>query len=235
MFARIANFLYPPVCLLCGHPSGNRQALCAACTHELPVNTHACQRCALPLHDTAPDAICGHCLRQPPAFDSAWSPFIYAQPLEWMIHQAKFNASLTCARALATTLLARYQPAMLPDCIIPVPLHRARLRQRGYNQSVELIRPLAQTHGITIDTRSCRRLRATLPQLGMSAKQRRQNIRGAFDFDPRHGYEYVVLFDDVMTTGSTLNELASLLKRKGVVRVEAWSLARAPRGKSKIK
>jgi ComF family protein len=229
MFARIANFLYPPACVLCGQHSLHAHALCDACMQDIIRNRHACARCALPLHDTSPHTLCGRCLRREPAFDTAWSPFIYAQPLEWMIQQAKFNTNLAVIAVLAEMLCTQYPSATRPDCIIPVPLHASRLRQRGYNQSVELIRPLAQQQGIEMDTHSCQRLRATEPQLGMSAKQRRQNMRDAFGFENRRGYQHVVLFDDVMTTGSTLNELALLLKRKGVHRVDAWSLARAPR------
>lgn len=231
MFAWIGKRLYPPSCLLCG--ASTARGLCPACTTELPENNCACTRCALPLFDTE-QGLCGRCLKKAPAFDSAWSPFIYGQPLEWMIARLKFNANLIQAAVLADLMLQRLPVlAVKPDCIMPVPLHDQRLRQRGFNQSVELVRPLAHALNVRLDLNSCRRLRPTPPQTGMNAQQRRRNLRGAFDFQNDQSLHHVVLFDDVMTTGATLNELAGLLKRRGVQRVDVWSLARASRDNKK--
>lgn len=231
MFARIGRLFYPSSCVLCGNSSTG--GLCAACADELPENTCACVRCALPLFDSERQ-VCGRCLTRLPAFDAAWSPFIYAQPLEWMISQLKFNAKLLQANVLSELMLQRLpEAAGKPDCIMPVPLHRQRLRQRGFNQSIELARPLSRALDVPLDVTSCRRLRATPPQTGMTAKQRRRNLRGAFEFPNDQNYKHVVLFDDVMTTGATLNELAGLLRRHGVQRVEVWSLARAQRNNKK--
>ena len=104
MFARISRLFYPSLCLLCG--AATRHGLCAACANELPENKCACVRCALPLHDSE-QAMCGRCLKKLPAFDAAWSPFIYAQPLEWMIAQLKFNAKLSQASVLTDLMLQR--------------------------------------------------------------------------------------------------------------------------------
>ena len=151
-----------------------------------------------------------------------------------MIPQLKFNAKLAQVKVLANLMVLR-KPVLttLPDCIMPVPLHRQRLRQRGFNQAVELARPLARELNLPLDLSSCFRVRATLPQTGMKAAQRRRNLRGVFQFSNDKNYRYVVLFDDVMTTGATLNEIAQLLKRNGVQRVEVWSLARAQRNMMK--
>lgn len=231
MFARISTILYPPSCLLCG--AATRLGLCAHCVAELPENNCACIRCALPLF-AAEQTLCGRCLKKMPAFDAAWSPFIYAQPLEWMIAQLKFNARLLQGTVLAGLMLQRLPlPVAKPDCIIPVPLHNRRLRQRGFNQSVELVRPLANALNLPLDINSCQRVRATSPQTAMNALQRRRNLRGAFTFINDQSYQHVILFDDVMTTGATLNELARLLKREGVQRVDVWSLARAQRNNKK--
>jgi ComF family protein len=232
MFAGISRLFYPSSCLLCSAPA--RHGLCGACAAELPENTCACVRCALPLYDSE-QLMCGRCLKKLPAFDAAWSPFVYAQPLEWMIAQLKFNAKLLQARVLADLLRQRL-PALpaRPDCIIPVPLHNQRLRQRGFNQSAEIARPLARALNLRLDVTSCQRLRATPPQTGMRAAQRRRNLRGAFKFQNDQNYHHVVLFDDVMTTGATLNELAGLLKRNGVRRVDVWILARAQRNNKKF-
>ena len=172
--------------------------------------------------------MCGQCLKNPPEYDSAWSAFIYAQPLEWMIQQLKFNDKLSYAHLLAD-LMMPYVPALdqQPDCIIPVPLHVKRLRQRGFNQTYELINPVAKKLGIKIDTKHCLRKKHTKAQTGLNAKTRRQNLKGAFEFKNNHNYNYVILFDDVITTGSTMNELVKRIKKQGVKRVDVWSLARA--------
>jgi ComF family protein len=188
----------------------------------------ACSRCALPLTAASNHLICGQCLQKAPVFDAAWSPFIYAQPLEWMIHQLKFNAKLMYAKLLAE-LACDYLPQLdeMPDCILPVPLHSSRLRTRGFNQALELARPLAAALSVPLETKGCRRLLHTAPQTGMDARHRRKNIKGAFSFENSAGYDYVVVFDDVITTGSTVSELVRVIKRTGVRRVDVWSLARA--------
>jgi len=114
-----------------------------------------------------------------------------------------------------------------PQCILPVPLHKKRLRQRGFNQSIELARPVAKKTGLTLLLNHVVRVRETEAQTGLDAKQRRKNIRGAFECVKAMPYEYVAILDDVVTTGSTVNELARVLKKAGVKRVDVWSIARA--------
>ncbi len=227
MFQGILQYIYPSSCVLCAAAT-NQQAICPDCSAELVLNIRACSRCALPVSIQQPDALCGDCLQQSPANDRAWSPFLYAQPLEWMIQQLKFSSRLSFATTLAQ-LAIPYLPQIKhkPDCIIPVPLHPKRLRSRGFNQALALALPIARALQVPVDTHSCRRLIHTSAQSGLDAKQRRKNIRHAFAFDNARAYEYVVLFDDVITTGSTMTELAKLLKREGVQRVDVWSLARA--------
>ena len=192
------------------------------------LNHTACKRCAIPVYDAGAEPVCGECLKKSPHFDAAWSAFLYAQPLEWMIQQFKFNEKLSYAHLLAD-LMMPYAPVLdqRPDCIIPVPLHAKRLRQRGFNQTYELIKPVANQLDIKIDTKHCVRKKHTTAQTGLDAASRRKNVRSAFEFNNACHYEYVILFDDVMTTGSTMNELAGLIKKQGVKRVEVWSLARA--------
>ena len=227
MFQGILQTIYPSSCVLCATATDD-QAICLDCSAELVLNTMACSRCALPIPIQQPDALCGDCLQQLPGHDRAWSPFLYAQPLEWMIQQLKFSSRLSFARLLAQ-LAIPHLPSLehKPDCIIPVPLHAKRLRSRGFNQAQALAAPIAQTLQLPVDTRSCRRLVHTSAQSGLDAKQRRKNIKNAFEFNNTKAYDYVVLFDDVITTGSTMAELVKLLKRDGVQRVDVWSLARA--------
>ncbi|MGH8163721.1 MAG: ComF family protein, partial [Rhodanobacteraceae bacterium] len=186
-----------------------------------------CARCALPLESPAP--LCGRCQRRAPPWDAAWAPFVYAWPLDRLEARFKFGADLAAGRLLSALWRASPQPLELPEAIVPVPLDRARLRSRGYNQALDLAKPLAKTLRIPVLRDALRRTRETNAQTELSAIQRRRNVRGAFaaHFDgapPAH----VAVLDDVFTTGATLAECARVLNRAGVQRVDVWALARAP-------
>jgi ComF family protein len=229
----LSQWIYPPRCLLCGHP-GQKQGhaaidLCGFCHDQLPFNQSACVSCALPLpQDATPGSVCGRCLKKPPAFDVSLSLYRYEQPAVWLIQQLKFNDRLTHARLLGGMLAEKISTCdELPECIIPVPLFNKRLRQRGFNQSVELAKPVAKQTGLPLELSMIERTRATESQTGLDAKQRRNNIKGAFRVCGHIPYEYVAIVDDVVTTGSTVSELARVLKSAGVERVDIWSIARA--------
>jgi ComF family protein len=115
----------------------------------------------------------------------------------------------------------------LPDCIMPVPLHSSRLISRGYNQSLELARPLCKRFSIKLDLSSCKRVRATTPQADLPAKKRKSNVRNAFSITGTYDYEHILLLDDVITTGSTVNEIARILSLAGVGRIDVLAVARA--------
>lgn len=232
----LLDFVFPRYCLLCGARSHllARCYLCADCHADFVVNHTACGRCGVPmaLQQVKPEElVCGQCKKSPPVFDLCWSPFIYAQPLEWVIQQLKFNDKLSFAPLLSELMIQNMPASMLrqqkPDAIIPMPLHDKRLRQRGFNQSLLLVKPLASVVGVKIDSTSCLRCLNTEHQTGKSARQRKQNIKGAFKFDNHKNYRYLVIFDDVVTTGSSVSELSETLKKSGVERVDVWSLARA--------
>ena len=219
--------LLPPRCLLCGAPGHDGIDLCADCAAELPRNRSCCARCALPL--PTPAALCGHCQRHPPAWDAAWAPFRYGWPLDRLEARYKFGATLAAGRALEALWQDEPVPVALPALLVPVPLHRARLRQRGYNQALELAKPLARHLGVPLRRDVLQRLRSTDAQTELDAPARRHNVRGAFA--TRAGITlppHVAVLDDVMTTGATLAECARVLKRAGVRRVDVWALARAP-------
>jgi ComF family protein len=114
-----------------------------------------------------------------------------------------------------------------PDCIIPVPLHSRRLRERGYNQALEIARPLAKHLNIPIDVTSFRRIKATVPQAMLSYDDRANNIRGAFAINKAISYKHIVVIDDVITTGATITEFCKTLLQSGDVTIEVWALARA--------
>lgn len=219
--------LLPPRCLLCGAQGHDGIDLCADCAAELPRNHHCCARCALPLPTSA--ALCGQCQRHPPTWDAAWAPFRYGWPLDRLESRYKFGAALAAGRALGALWQREPLTVEQPALIVPVPLHRTRLRRRGYNQALELARPLAKALGVPCRHDVLRRVRATDAQTELDAVTRRRNVRAAFAV--REGIvlpSHVAVLDDVMTTGATLAECAGVLKRVGVPRVDVWALARAP-------
>jgi ComF family protein len=217
----------PSHCLLCGARGQGGLSLCAACEAEIPRNGVCCARCALPLESPAP--LCGRCVRAPPPWDAAWAPFRYEWPLAQLESRFKFAGDLASGRTLALLWSTAPCPVDLPDAIVPVPLHRSRLRRRGYNQVLELARGVASPLGVRLRREALLRTRATAAQTELSAVQRRRNVRGAFQacFDGEIP-EHVAVLDDVCTTGATLAECARALKCAGVKRVDAWALARAP-------
>ena len=224
---QLQRWLLPLRCLLCGAPGCNGIDLCAGCATELPRNPSCCARCALPL--AKPAALCGECQRRPPPWDAAWAPFRYAWPLDRLESRYKFGRDLAAGRVLSTLWQAEPRAVALPDLIVPVPLHRGRLRQRGYNQALELAMPLAKALDVPMRHDLLQRQRATPAQTELDAVSRRRNVRGAFSIRPDVTIPgHVAILDDVMTTGATAAECARVLKRAGVTRVDIWSLARAP-------
>jgi ComF family protein len=156
-------------------------------------------------------------------------PFRYAWPLDHLVRELKYHARLAHGRVLGTLLAAQLpgRGAALPSRIVPVPLHASRHRDRGFNQSGEIARHVATQLGLVLDERSCVRVRATEDQALLSARDRRRNVRRAFALTQRLPCAHVAILDDVLTTGSTANELARVLKRGGVKQVSVWAVARA--------
>lgn len=225
--------LYPPRCLMCGRPGRDGADLCEHCHQQLPFNQTACTHCALPLPpNTDASAVCGRCQKKPPHYDQAFSAFSYQQPVIWLVQQLKFNGKLVHARLLGELLAGsdgvKNIVAGESVCILPVPLFKKRLRRRGFNQSIELARALSKKTGWPMELNRVVRVRETSAQIGLDAKARRKNIRGAFAVVEALAHKHVVLIDDVVTTGSTVNELSRVLKKAGVEKITVLSLARAP-------
>ena len=225
----IQSMVFPSQCVLCGAEATEEYDLCRACRTELPYLSITCQCCALPLQMAG---TCGRCLQHVPSFDRAYGIFHYAQPLDFLIQRLKFNKKLSYARLLgslmAEELFKRYVAAAqpLPGVIIPVPLHTSRLRERGYNQALEIARPIARRLEIPIDHRCAARTRETATQSELPAKFRRHNVKGAFKITGLQA-NHVAIIDDVMTTGHTVEEFASEVRRAGVKKIDIWTCARA--------
>jgi ComF family protein len=223
----VQRWLLPLRCLLCGAPGDHGMDLCAACAVEMPRNRSCCARCALPLASAA--ALCGECQQHAPPWDAAWAPFRYGWPLDTLESRFKFGRDLAAGRVLSSLWQREPIPVERPSLLIPVPLHRSRLRQRGYNQALELAKPLARALGVPLRHDVLQRSRRTEAQTELDAVGRRRNVHGAFALCPGLAPPaHVAILDDVMTTGATLAECASVLKRMGVPRVDVWALARAP-------
>jgi ComF family protein len=148
--------------------------------------------------------------------------------MKQIITRLKFHSDLTCVPLLSKSFIRgmKRDPAKLPECIIPVPLHKQRLTERGFNQAQELAQQVATHFKIPLEHSLCQRKKATPYQSGLSAKERKQNLKNAFSITREHSYKHVAIFDDVVTTGTTVNELAKQLKRSGVEIIEVWAIAR---------
>ena len=220
------EWLLPGVCILCGQAGQCGRDLCAACGSELPYLVTACRRCAIPLPRAG---ICGQCQQRPHAFDMAWAAFDYQPPVDHLIQSLKFNGKFYAARLLGELMAERIVAAELdmPQLLLPVPLHPSRLRQRGFNQALELARPLAHKLGLPVNPALCHRSRATVAQTGLDAQARRRNLKGVFEVKAPLVVSHVAIVDDVMTTGSTVEMLAKVLRRAGAARVDVWVCARA--------
>lgn len=227
---KILSNLFPSRCIFCQKTVKQSVEVCPDCYQALPHNEVCCVRCALPLAEGVNNAVlCGRCIKKMPAFDYSYSLFRYEDEVIGLVHRLKFGEKISYARSIGELLLRRLQETdELPDCLLPVSLHKSRLRQRGFNQSIEISRVMAKKLAIPIEHTAVIRQRSTVAQTGLNAKQRQKNIRGAFTVVRQLHYRHVLIVDDVMTTGATVNELAKVLKKSGVERVGVLSIARAP-------
>lgn len=225
------EFLFPSTCLLCGAPGEAGRDLCAGCALDLPYNLRACARCARPFLVPLPDgAVCGDCERRPPPFEVCLTAFRYEGALPVLITGAKFRGRLNAARLLGQCLAEHVRESAddWPEALVPVPLHPRRQRMRGYNQALEIARVTGRELSIRPEPRLVARTLATPPQVGLTARARRRNIRGAFKVMADPTGRHLAIVDDVMTTSSTVSELSRALLDAGAARVDVWAVARTP-------
>lgn len=221
--AKFEQFLPAQPCVLCG--SMSRDGIwCEACDAALPwFDAPHCPVCALP---TSFGEMCGHCLHDPPLFTHTVAVFGYIFPLDKLVQAMKYGGQLALAHAFAGKLALRVDKADLPDCIIPMPLHPAKLRERGFNQSALLAASLARKLDLKLLANACQRVRDTPPQSALPWKERRKNVRNAFRCDIDLAGKRVALVDDVLTTGASLNALADAVQKRGASEIHAWVVAR---------
>ena len=224
LLGRLAGYLLPLHCRLCSQPGDSGLDLCLACRQAAWRNVPACARCALPLA-LPEEEVCGACLRRPGRLLACHAAWRYGPTLDALVRRYKFEQDLAAGAVLAGLMLQQPPPWLEGQVLMPVPLHRTRLAQRGYDQAHELACLLATGCGLRC-VAGLRRQQATAAQSGLDQAQRRRNLRGAFVCAGGRLPESVVLVDDVMTTGATLEAAARALMTGGVRQVRAWVAAR---------
>jgi ComF family protein len=217
---------FPQACTLCGQ-STQQHAMCPACLADLPrLRAPNCGQCGFPCTTTI--GTCGQCQQQPPPYDRVISAFAYASPISQLVSKLKFRGQLQLARLFGELLAQQIVSAgSQAQAVLPVPLHFKRLRQRGFNQALEISRPLGKILALPIIHDVIVRRRNTRPQAEQPAQQRERNIRGAFELAKSLDYQRVAIVDDVMTSGHTVSEIAKQLRQGGVEQIEVWCVARA--------
>lgn len=231
--ARLAASL-PSACALCGDAC--EDGLCTGCNAQFFRRAQCrCPRCATPVSHADGTQVCGDCMRNPPSFDATIVATDYAPPVDQLVLALKFGGRLALAPVLARllhTALLQTSRGALPQLLSAVPLGEQRLAERGFNQALEIARPLSRRVGIRLDRALTVRTRNTAAQSALHPDQRHKNIRHAFVI-PSGALErlrglHVGVIDDVMTTGATLDELAATLKRFGAAKVTNIVFARTP-------
>lgn len=232
-FKQFLPWMLQQRCILCAAVDGGTHGLCNACMQHLPWHhMPQCPQCAL----VSDGLLCGHCLHTAPYFDATHALFRYEYPLDRLLQRYKYQASLPLANTFASffintmTETASLKTVSLAsthkDLIIPMPMHQARLKERGFNQALEIARIISRHSGIKLDFTACQRTRPTPPQASLPLKERIHNMRGVFECRHDLGGLNILLVDDVMTSGASLNELAKTLKHAGAAHVECWVVAR---------
>ncbi len=221
-------------CILCNaQHSNNSSLLCQPCDKSLPYLSHYCHQCGHILAQPNPN-LCRYCLKQPSLFDDAFSLFHYKPPVDYFIKQLKFQQRLfyanllghKMANAIAECIKQPERKINVPDVIIPVPLHKKRLRNRGFNQALEIAKPIAKKLNIPLINNTLIRSRYTQAQSKLTARKRSRNLKHSFLYQPTTPYKNIAIVDDVMTTGATLHEITKTLKQHSSVdNVYIWVCA----------
>jgi ComF family protein len=230
------DLVFPARCPVCETVlgDGRRDPLCGACWTAIErVAPPVCDACGLPFAVFVGSAVasrggrCGECASMPPAFDWARAGGVYAGPLREAVQRLKFARKPALARPLATLVLEQWAERLPSvDAVVPVPLARARERERGFNQAGLLAERLAGRLGCRVQARWLARARDTRPQTDLDATERRANVRGAFVASSAVAGRRLVLVDDVLTTGATVGECARVLRAAGAVGVGVLTVAR---------
>jgi len=220
------RLFFPNACVLCLKTAYREYDLCEACEEDLPWIENACPQCSKPqVHSL----LCGNCIKQPPKYDHVYALFEYQFPIDKLVTGFKYGDRFQYGAVLSKLLTNHFGNKITnnkPDLIIPVPLHPRRMRKRGFNQALELAKPLSKKFNIPLDNNVCKRIKYTLSQSERGQSKRKSNLRGAFISSAKMKLDHVTIIDDIVTTGSTINSLASCLKKAGVKKVDVWCVGR---------
>jgi ComF family protein len=234
-FAAALDLLFPPLCHVCRRfiPTAAELHICPACREGMPpIAAPLCPVCGIPFAGAGSDHLCGRCSTSPPAFDLARAALVYEGAARDLIHAFKYNNKTHLRRPLALLtleLLSEFMRSRNSDLIMPVPLHAKKLSSRGFNQALLLGELFSRQLTIPLDRHTLRRIRWTEPQVNLLAQDRWANVKGAFGVHEaaRVKGRRVLLVDDVLTTGSTVDECGRVLKAAGARAVTVITVARA--------
>jgi ComF family protein len=228
------DLLLPPACLLCGSLLSSEfssQSFCQDCLASMPpLSQSHCSCCAQPFTTATSNHHCENCLRRPPPFSKVHAACLYQDNIKKAVQRLKYRGQLTLAKPLGQRLgktLAGSGDSFAFDLIVPVPLHPNRLRARGFNQALEVARPIARQMSIPLDAALLQRIRKTPQQQGLSASARRSNLHNAFALTSKPSKLRILLIDDVMTTGETVRECSRTLVAGGAEEVQVAVVGRA--------
>ncbi|MDX1492408.1 MAG: phosphoribosyltransferase family protein [Pseudohongiellaceae bacterium] len=221
-------------CLLCGHQPNDNSHLCSQCHGALAFALNPCLRCGIELHATLGSRVCGQCLKIPPRIDYCHPVLRYHFPVPRLISHFKDHAQFAqgqlLAQLLAQSIKEKNDADSSPSLLVSVPLHKSRIRKRGFNQSAIIAKTIASHCGITYASDLCSRRHNTPTQRGLDKSARQRNLKNAFSITPNNAQiirdAHIAIVDDVVTTTSTVNALAQELKSAGARTVGVYCLAR---------
>jgi len=223
---RLADQVFGSRCIVCSGPGiGNGIDICPSCYRHLPWNRLPCRRCATPVATLG--ETCARCRESAGPINTVRAPWLFEPPIDHLIRQLKFHGSLASGRLLGSLLArAMQRGGAKADIMIPTPLHPRRLRERGFNQALELARPVARQLAIPLCTGIVQRSRHTSMQSGLSGQERSRNVPGAFVCNADLHGKRIAVVDDVATTLATSEAIADCVAKAGCASVELWVVAR---------
>ncbi|MBI1910518.1 MAG: ComF family protein [Deltaproteobacteria bacterium] len=231
MLSALLNIVFPPVCALCETDIADG-VFCLKCNDkfsDLKITAPICRSCGMPFTNSlGPDHTCGKCLTEKMPFKEARSALFYDKCVVEAVHGFKYHGKVILAAPLGRLTSQAALFSSRPDVIVPVPLHKKRLRMRGFNQSLLLANEISKNLSISVDFKNLTRIRHTEQQINLTAQEREKNVSGAFEIVDKAAFKAkkVLLVDDVYTTGATIKECSKVLKKAGA-EIFALTLARA--------
>jgi ComF family protein len=223
------RMIYPWVCCVCGSHNKGQSGVCDLCISHLPwcMNDSICVVCGLPVSaNMSVTKICGECQKAPPNYDCVHANFWYQSPIDTLISGYKYFNQWENAHTLIELSIKKFTEISTTGLVVPMPSHPARVRERGFNAVFELIKLLNKKVKFDYDLNSVVRTKNTQTQTGKLKAQRKKNVKGAFKVAKPIQNDHVIVFDEVVTTSATVNELSRCLKNSGVKYVSVWAIAR---------